>query len=75
LALPPVSTTPGRDHVVEAAARDLVANQREQLLVARLDDLGERLARERRGGRSPTLGTSMVSSGSRAATARRRSGS
>src|SRR5262245_34045295 len=36
----------GRDRLLEARAPELVADQREQFLVARLDDLGERLARE-----------------------------
>ena len=36
----------GGDHFLEAAAPQLLAHQAEQLLVARLDDLGERLSRE-----------------------------
>src|SRR5579863_8512169 len=36
----------GGDHLLEAAAAQLLAHQAEELLVARLDDLGERLARE-----------------------------
>ena len=46
------------------AAAQLLAHQGEELLVARLDDLGERLARQPpRAGDRPTLGTSMLSSG------------
>src|SRR4029077_7982070 len=36
----------GGDHFLEAAAPQLLAHQTEELLVARLDDLGERLPRE-----------------------------
>ena len=51
------------NQLLEAAAPQLIANQAEEFLVSWLDDLGERLPCEPRGGRSPTLGTSMVSSG------------
>jgi len=60
LALPPVSTMPAAISSSKPPAPQLLAHQPEQLLVARLDDLGERSAA--RGGapaRSPTLGTSM----------------
>src|SRR5437867_12154740 len=36
----------GGDHFLQAAAPQLLVHESEQLLVARLDDLGERLARE-----------------------------
>src|SRR5205085_7970530 len=40
----------GGDHFLEAAAPQLLAHQAKELLVARPDDLGERLAREAAGG-------------------------
>ena len=54
----------GGDHLLEAAAAQLLAHQAEQLLVARLDDLGERLPRQApRRTLAHRLGTSMLSSG------------
>jgi hypothetical protein len=47
--------------VLEAAAAQLALEQVQQFLVAGLDHLGEGLAGELAGGRSPMLGTSMSS--------------
>ena len=46
LALPPVSTMPAAITSSKPLRAQLLAHQAEQLLVARLDDLGERLARQ-----------------------------
>ena len=75
-ALPPVSTMPAAISSSKPERAQLLAHQREELLVARLDDLGERLAREP--ARRPVADARHLDASrrdSRAATARRRSGS
>ena len=52
-----------RNQLFVAGASQLRLNEREQFVVARLHDFRERLSGEISGGRSPTLGTLIVSSG------------